>query len=295
MEPISVVVRTHNRADILGECLEVVLHQDYPTYEVIVVDDHSTDNTRAVVKLFQVNAGYERHNCESIRYILSEGMGRAAARNAGVKAATYDIIAFCDDDSIIESSNWLSRIAEEFSRGDVDAVGITYTYPEEYRPHLWSKLSEINHLIGPKILGMAFGFEITTIGGGCGAIRRKVVDEIGLWDTSAKRAEDLSYGYKFLKHGFRKRNITDVMVIHKHHRLSRLDEEGYANRDYEFMKTLLKHIEPTFQNRGIVVVYFIYRVLVQLGLCFMSKNLKPLAMSQGNIQAYKEWVSRKGS
>ncbi len=75
---ISVVIPTHNRKDLLRRCLEAATNQDYPDYEVIVVDDGSTDGTGEMVQ----------HEFPQVRYIRQEpNRGPAAARNRGIEAA----------------------------------------------------------------------------------------------------------------------------------------------------------------------------------------------------------------
>ncbi|MDQ7028787.1 MAG: glycosyltransferase family 2 protein [Ardenticatenia bacterium] len=75
---ISVVVPTHNRKDLLRRCLEAVVSQDYPNYDVIVVDDGSTDGTGEMVQ----------REFPQVRYIRQEpNRGPAAARNRGIEVA----------------------------------------------------------------------------------------------------------------------------------------------------------------------------------------------------------------
>jgi glycosyltransferase involved in cell wall biosynthesis len=87
---VSAVISTFNRADLVGRAIESVINQTYRNMEIIVVDDHSTDNTAEVVKQF----GESR-----VHYIRHErNKGGSAARNTGIKAATGEYIAFLDDD-----------------------------------------------------------------------------------------------------------------------------------------------------------------------------------------------------
>lgn len=87
---VTAVISTFNRANLVGRAIESVINQTYGNMEIIVVDDHSTDNTEEVVKGF----GESR-----VRYIRHENnKGGPAARNTGIKAATGEYIAFLDDD-----------------------------------------------------------------------------------------------------------------------------------------------------------------------------------------------------
>ena len=89
---VSVIIPTYNRADLLRKSIESVQNQTYEEWEIIIVDDCSTDGTEQVVKEF----GDFR-----IRYIRNEkNLGAGASRNKGVALARYDYIAFQDSDDV---------------------------------------------------------------------------------------------------------------------------------------------------------------------------------------------------
>jgi glycosyltransferase involved in cell wall biosynthesis len=119
---ISVIIPTHNRKDLLRRCLAAATSQDYPDYEVIVVDDGSTDGTGAMV----------RREFPQVRYIRQErNRGPAAARNRGIKVATGEIIAFTDDDCLLPL-DFLSRLADGYRRyPEVAGVGGYLEAPDD--------------------------------------------------------------------------------------------------------------------------------------------------------------------
>lgn len=89
-EMVSVVLPSYNRANLLGRAVESILGQSYQGFELIVVDDGSTDNTQEVVSAFKD---------ERIRYTKLDGnYGPAYARNVGIRSAKYQYIAFHDSD-----------------------------------------------------------------------------------------------------------------------------------------------------------------------------------------------------
>src|SRR5262245_45342203 len=90
MSRVSVIIPTHNRADFLRGALSSVLNQTYQNFEIIVVNDASTDDTAKVVAAFED---------ERIRFIRHDtNKGGSAARNTGILASKCDYIAFLDDD-----------------------------------------------------------------------------------------------------------------------------------------------------------------------------------------------------
>lgn len=90
MEKVSIIIPTYNRADVLITSIQSVLQQTYTGFELLIVDDGSTDNTDTVV---------ESIRDDRIRYLkMPENKGVAAARNEGIRQANYDYIAFQDSD-----------------------------------------------------------------------------------------------------------------------------------------------------------------------------------------------------
>jgi glycosyltransferase involved in cell wall biosynthesis len=91
---VSIIIPSFNRADIIGDTLQSVLGQTYSNFEIIVVDDGSTDDTAATVGSFAD---------ERIRYFYKPNGGLSAARNSGLDRARGEFIAFLDSDDVWES------------------------------------------------------------------------------------------------------------------------------------------------------------------------------------------------
>jgi glycosyltransferase involved in cell wall biosynthesis len=86
---VSVVVPVYNVAEFLGEALDSLFAQDYEPFEVVVVDDGSTDGSGTIARSYP-----------GVRYLRQENQGPAAARNAGIAAARGEIVAFADADDV---------------------------------------------------------------------------------------------------------------------------------------------------------------------------------------------------
>jgi glycosyltransferase involved in cell wall biosynthesis len=93
---ISIIIPTYNRAHLICKTLTSVLNQAYKNFEVIIVDDGSTDNTMEVVKEF-----IRKNNLKNFHYYFKENAERAAARNFGLTLAKGDYVNFVDSDDIL--------------------------------------------------------------------------------------------------------------------------------------------------------------------------------------------------
>jgi glycosyltransferase involved in cell wall biosynthesis len=115
---ISVVVATYNAARTLDDCLSSLLGLRYPDYEVIVINDGSTDDSASIIQRYPFKA------------ITTRNQGVSAARNAGLREATGEIIAYIDSDARADP-DWLSYLATTYLESDVDGVGGPNLVPDE--------------------------------------------------------------------------------------------------------------------------------------------------------------------
>ncbi|MEI7497655.1 MAG: glycosyltransferase [Candidatus Falkowbacteria bacterium] len=108
---ISIILPTYNRANILPNAIKSVIAQTYSDWELIIVDDGSTDNTREIVNGFLTDS--------RISFVNQENFGPIVARNNGVKMAKGNWLAFLDSDDI-----WLSeKLSKQIT------LAQTFAYP----------------------------------------------------------------------------------------------------------------------------------------------------------------------
>ena len=118
---VSVVVCAYNAERTMEDCLTSLEKLNYSDYEVIVVNDGSTDRTREIAERFPY-----------ARLINQENKGLSAARNVGVAAATGEIVAFTDSDCVADP-DWLFYLVAKFLSSDLSAVGGPNFPPPEDR------------------------------------------------------------------------------------------------------------------------------------------------------------------
>ena len=110
----SVIVPTYNRVALLKNTLESLYRQDFSDFEIIVVNDGSTDGTDEYLKTIAAK--------KNIKYIQQINQGLAATRSAGLQAASGTYVAFTDDDCVAPN-DWLQRLYEIFQQQEAVCVG----------------------------------------------------------------------------------------------------------------------------------------------------------------------------
>lgn len=183
---VSVVIPTYDGADVLGRCIDSVLNQNYPNFEIIVVDDNGigTENQK---KTAEVLNRYK--NNEKVRYLCHHiNINGSAARNTGVKNAIGDYIALLDDDDVYLPDRIARQVQLLESLPPV--IGAVYCSHETFLNG--SKVGEEHASLSGNLLYeyMAHHIEIAS---SAIMIRKNVYDELGGFDESFKRHQDWEF------------------------------------------------------------------------------------------------------
>ena len=201
MSKVSVIIPTYNRAHLMGRAIQSVLNQTYQDFEIIVVDDASTDNTEEAVRSLKD---------ERIRYIRHEkNKGAGAARNTGIRAANGEYIAFQDSDD-----EWLPEKLEKQMKVFENAppeVGVVYTgfwriekNKKNYIPSSW--VTQKNGNIHKELLKGNF------IGTPATLIKRECFKKVGLFDEYFSALEDWELWIRISKY-YHFKFINELLVV----------------------------------------------------------------------------------
>lgn len=176
---VSVIIPTYNRAELLKRSVKSVQEQTYKKWEIIVVDDGSTDNTEDIIK---------KLNDVRVKYIKNEkNMGAAASRNRGAEFAKYDYIAFQDSDDVWRIDKLEKQMAYMHQSTDYDMVYCSFLKHYSNGGSLVVPNNQIGEREGDMYATLLVN---NVIGTPTVLIRRNVFLECGGFDTELKAIED---------------------------------------------------------------------------------------------------------
>jgi len=302
---ISVIIGTHNHAHFLSECLNSVKSQVYKNYEVIVVDNGSTDNTKEVI---------EDLAWDKLNYYYQKDTGSVASpRNTGIRIAKGKYIAFLDSDDLWYSQK-LKKIMEVLEVGsDIDIIS----------HHMWLKRMGRKRILlkaGPIKKDM-FKFLLTQnrFIGSATVIKKDILLEIGGFDERKDFVHVEDYetwlriaflGKKFaiidkalgeyrihdsnLSHDFQRALLNEINVVNKHFRNCKTKISFYKlflrsiplSRVFltmgvryflqqQYLKGFLNILKSLFINPS-SLIYFLFTAL-------KKKLLEPICLSEKGI------------
>ena len=277
---ISVVIPTYNRLPILEKCLRALesqaLHEALDGFEVVVVDDGSTDGT---VDWLQQH----REEFPHVRLIQQEHGGPAEGRNRGVHQANGDVIVFIDSDLVV-TETFLASHARALERSWRHLGNrLSFTYGAVVNTANFDNPTEERH----KLRDLSWAYFAT----GNVAIDRGVLEASGLFDTGFRLYgwEDLELGERLRRMGVELVRCPDAVGYHWHPalRLEQIPDLVRVERERAKMGLVFYRKHPTRRVRYIIQFTWLHVLLwelLTLGGVLNERSLKPLLA----------WLIRRG-
>lgn len=178
---LSIIIPTYNSREKLLKLLNSIFTSTYKNFEVIVVDDCSTDETIGSIKHFPIRTFKLKKNC-----------GQATARNIGASKAKADILVFLDSDIILKNDA-LEKIAENFNNPDINCLKGIYA-KEPANNGLFQRYKALFEFFCFKDT-KTFSFFTPSLG----AMRKQLFHDVGGFDKDYRHLEETMLGYKITK------------------------------------------------------------------------------------------------
>jgi len=250
----SVVIPVYNGAETIADCVRSALPQaqDFQgEYEVIVVNDGSTDGTEKIVQ------GLAKGN---VKLITQDNKGPAAARNHGAKEAKGEFIVFMDDDCVAEK-NWLTEMLRPFE--DHEVVGVQGRYKNGQKEFI-AQLIQLE--IEERYEKLRRQKYVDHIGTYSAAYRRETFLAVKGFDEKFPIAsgEDIDLSYRLAGKGHKMVFNWDAIVWHQHPTSVEHYYQVKFWRAYWRVRMYAKHKEKIMQDS-----YTSQNVKLQIGLCYV--------------------------
>ncbi len=191
MPRVSVILPTYNKASLVAQAVESVLAQTYRDFEIVVVDDGSTDATREALSRYG----------DRIVYIFQENAGPGAARNTAIRASKGDLLAFLDHDDMMSPIKLACQVAYFDEHPEVGAVYTGWQYVNDQGTEV---LSEVRPAHEGEILKDLLR-EGTLFPSVAAMVRRSVAERVGLFDETRtlQSCEDIDFWIRVAADGCR--------------------------------------------------------------------------------------------
>jgi len=188
---ITIVVPAHNEEKVIERCIEALIEIDYPSKEIIVVDDGSTDRT------YELALQYKKKGVEVLH--RQKAGGKSVALNTGILFSQGEIIITCDADSLI-SRQALRVIVQRFDDPMVNAVAGNVEVLN--RTNFLTRIQALEYIVNENIYRRVFDVfgVVPVVPGPLAAFRKSVLKEIGFYDKDTL-TEDFDVTVKILKTG----------------------------------------------------------------------------------------------
>jgi glycosyltransferase involved in cell wall biosynthesis len=244
MPRVSVIIPTYNRAALLGEAVASVLAQTYKDYEIIIVDDGSTDNTREVASHFP----------PEIKYVLQKNQGVSAARNKGIELSRGEYLCFLDSDDALVENALEKNISFLDSHPEIGfCYGQVYKMDEKGRLLKLRRLRGASTTIiresGEQIEQLLFRGDIGIL---AALTRRSCFEKVGYFNTSLRVGEDIDMWLRIsmnYKVGYIAEPVGKVRV-HAANATTQGKFDALEKSQIDFVKRALENIKdiPNFKR-----------------------------------------------
>ncbi len=219
-ELVSVIIPTYNGEEFIEETLESVFSQTYKNFEVIIIDDGSSDNTRKIIKEYD----------KPLNHYFQQNLGAGAARNLGVARSKGEFIAFLDHDDYWTPTKLERQISVLKSKSDVDAVVgfVKNVAQKDWHSIKKDNSTSLDNALSALIPSVMF-------------LRRDAFSKVGEFETKTKIGEVIDWFVRAKENGLNIASLDEILVFRRIHNTN----NGILHKDFkkDYLRVLKRSID----------------------------------------------------
>lgn len=209
MPQFSIILPVYNCEEYVGKCIESIIRQDFPGFELIIVDDGSTDSSLQECGIFK--------NDSRVRIIHKENEGVSIARNTGLAAASSPYVMFVDSDDMLEQGMLAAMMNQTLDTGsDLCVCGLRNFHEDSSKDELWVYRRGI-YTKNEYAAVLLYFYTNPFVGGPYAKMyRRDIIEDNGiLFEPGESFAEDFVFNMRYLRHVERVSVIGDALYCRR--------------------------------------------------------------------------------
>ena len=274
---ISIIVPVYNASKSLSDCIESILAQTYPFFELILIDDGSKDNSLEICESY-------REKDDRIVLMHQENAGVSAARNAGLSLAKGDYFCFVDSDDTIEAE-MLEKLYDAIKRTNADlsicgfkrisSKGITKisSMPEE----VTGKVNIANFVAEHYLEGL--------VSSPCGRLYKNIQSLQKEFDRNISLGEDLKFNIQYFEKIEKLVVIEDCLYryVDAESSLTKIYKQGHYEAICDIYETTIQYFLRVFKNIKDIVLKNVNYKLFSFCISFMSQNMAKAGLKESKV------------
>lgn len=282
MKKLSIIVAIYNIEDYIEKCIKSIIMQKFDDYELILVNDGSTDNSEKICKKYLDNI--------NVRYFYKKNGGLSDARNFGVERSTGEYIMFIDGDDFLYDTNCLSYINEMIKNSDCDILQyrMAYYYPNKRIV----KLSEL-YIDDSKTNIIDILSELNRNGNmsvsACDKIvRSEIIKNKSLFFKRGIYSEDIDWSMRIYMNSKKIKILNNIIYVYRQQRKGSITTEKTQKRVSDLWKIIKYWHNYKYVNENIKKLYYNY-LAYQILILVTISNKKSFSKKE-NMKIKKTFI-----
>lgn len=277
----SIIVPVYNVENFVQQCIESILAQSYTEFELIVIDDGSTDSSG-----FICEKAAEEDN--RIRVIHQKNAGLSAARNTGMKYMTGQYVIFIDSDDFLNNNLFLYNIAAKLQKENVDILQLSYSNCDENGKNIVRGVSECkddfsNNTDVGNVLGKLLKTNQFVISAWSKVVSTELINKHGITFKEGVLSEDIDWGYNLFTNATTMTQLNEYGYVYRKrsnsisHTIKYSHLEDIADMIYDWTNTIENmDLSSSFKYSLFGFLSYEYYICLGLSRCFSAKESRQM-------------------